>query len=573
MDGVQLLFKLEKVNYSNYIYRSFNDINEMNKSADGDMDMYYRDITRSIRTKKGVFKLDKLTNTEEDFVNNFTNILSTIRKDMCTLVIEQKDKNISIKLYEYSKSRGRGSKYFKVRRTLQHITFNFKTKRFYGGIINRKNKKLINSRINYNLTSISQSSFKHKILGFIRNIYEPDNSGFGDRTTTKYSEIFNIFFEVIAQKNGFILDKSLSPDKNLFLLYLKLNNIKYPDSFFNYVNLYFKKSDLKPFKMNLVNYVMSLYDLKGDNIRKILNSVNNFIIYDVVTLYRVLGVDYFNKITNLSIFASIEQPSYWMEYYSAFNRINGLELTNIERGRLVNIINEFTYSEQLTTIFDHIDFKQQLKKYEVNVKVKSKNYHDFVVEHEEWSKLLISYRSGTIVRFYGDDSHLIEEPIKLGDDIFYPKLLTNSSDYEEESRNQRNCVRTYSEKPYCMIISLRKGDMLSEQRLTIEYQFRRNEIVRVQTKERFNMEVKNEWLEVIEILDSMVSEYYKQDVINLPKITKTFGSGVTFVASAVFYNEDDDDEFTIRRILPVWDRNIGDEVSRYDYIYDIDELP
>ena len=37
--------------------------------------------------------------------------------------------------------------------------------------------------------------------------------------------------------------------------------------------------------------------------------------------------------------------------------------------------------------------------------------------------------------------------------------------------------------------------------------------------------------------------------------------------------EDDDDEFTIRRILPVWDRNIGDEVSRYDYIYDIDELP
>ena len=124
-----------------------------------------------------------------------------------------------------------------------------------------------------------------------------------------------------------------------------------------------------------------------------------------------------------------------------------------------------------------------------------------------------------------------------------------------------------------MIISLRKGDMLSEQRLTIEYQFRRNEIVRVQTKERFNMEVKNEWLVVIEILDSMVSEYYKQDVINLPKITKTFGSGVTFVASAVFYNEDDDDEFTIRRILPVWDRNIGDEVSRYDYIYDIDELP
>jgi hypothetical protein len=172
---------------------------------------------------------------------------------------------------------------------------------------------------------------------------------------------------------------------------------------------------------------MSLYDLKGDNIRKILNSVNNFIIYDVVMLYRVLGVDYFNKITNLSIFASREQPSYWMEYHSSFNRINGLELTNIEKGRLVNIINEFTYSEQLTTIFDHIDFKQQLKKYEVNVKVKSKNYHDFVVEHEEWSKLLISYRSGTIVRFYGDDSHLIEEPIKLGDDIFYPKLLTNSS--------------------------------------------------------------------------------------------------------------------------------------------------
>ena len=44
---------------------------------------------------------------------------------------------------------------------------------------------------------------------------------------------------------------------------------------------------------------------------------------------------------------------------------------------------------------------------------------------------------------------------------------------------QKNCVRSYVHKPDCLIISLRKNNPTSEERLTIEYQFRKNEILNV----------------------------------------------------------------------------------------------
>ena len=59
-------------------------------------------------------------------------------------------------------------------------------------------------------------------------------------------------------------------------------------------------------------------------------------------------------------------------------------------------------------------------------------------------------------------------------ETYYPVLLRKSMDYEKESQHQRNCVRSYSERPDCLIFSIRKGSIDGDERITVEYQYIKN---------------------------------------------------------------------------------------------------
>jgi hypothetical protein len=64
---------------------------------------------------------------------------------------------------------------------------------------------------------------------------------------------------------------------------------------------------------------------------------------------------------------------------------------------------------------------------------------------------------------------VINEPMTVGMDTYYPVLLTNSSVYNQESQLQSNCVKGYIGKTGSIIVSLRKGSIDSDIRGTIEY--------------------------------------------------------------------------------------------------------
>jgi hypothetical protein len=152
--------------------------------------------------------------------------------------------------------------------------------------------------------------------------------------------------------------------------------------------------------------------------------------------------------------------------------------------------------------------------------------------------------------------------------MFFPVLLKGTVDYEKESTLQKNCVRTYVQKPDCLIISLRKNNPNSDERLTIEYQFRKNEILNVQTRARFNRIAEEEWSRAIFILNETIKKLYKDKVIELPKMTKTYRNGRKIETNAIF-----PDEEKMVYLTPEWDNPIVYSETTNYLFDDFDYLP
>ena len=85
--------------------------------------------------------------------------------------------------------------------------------------------------------------------------------------------------------------------------------------------------------------------------------------------------------------------------------------------------------------------------------------------------LWISYKHGIIERNYPEMMVKELQEIIMGPHMdYYPVLLRDSDDYNEESGHQKNCVRTYVERPDCFIISIREGSRNGKERATVEFQ-------------------------------------------------------------------------------------------------------
>jgi hypothetical protein len=424
---------------------------------------------------------------------------------------------------------------------------------FYAGEISSKKKKVTKKVQKFDVKNLKDGT-NGLFYSFYNSLDEKSNN------------TLNIFYDVICDKLNFNIDKSLPLEAKHFLIYLKIKKIKYPDTFANFINLYFKLSDLKKHKNNLVNYVMDFLDVKGNNARKILNTQLNIDTRIFSSFYHLLGVDYFNKIKNTQIFSLGSNGTY--NTYWSKEIFDTQDITNSEKSNIVSIIEKCTYWEQLQTILEHIEFKNKLAKHGEIVKIKAKNLDDFNSEHEEWSKLVASYKTGIIERYYGEKQNEIEKTIICDKDMFFPVLLKGTVDYEKESTLQKNCVRTYVQKPDCLIISLRKNNPDSDERLTIEYQFRKNEILNVQTRARFNKMADEEWSRALSILNDTVKKLYKDKVIELPKMTKTYRNGRKIETKAIF-----PDEEKMVYLTPEWDNPIVYSETTNYLFDDFDYLP
>jgi hypothetical protein len=293
----------------------------------------------------------------------------------------------------------------------------------------------------------------------------------------------------------------------------------------------------------------------------------------ILWLYRFFGQDLFNKIKE-DVFLTLEMYSVYdpvADNAIFYENIDSL-ITKKEKENILNILNETKSKNFLGTLKDHLRFKDRLLKYGEEVKIVAKNLEEFNQEHVEWSTLIESYSNGHVTRFYGEDSGLVEDPIYTSDETYFPILLKTTEDYQGESAHQHNCVRTYSEKAHCFIVSLRKGSKDGSDRATIEYQFTQTGLKRVQTLGKFNKILTDEWVEPVDDLDKRLDYFFKKGFIKLPVMIKKYKNGRINKMFSKF-KEYDETKHPFYDMYPRWVNEVNDEINvSFNFNYDYDEL-
>ena len=515
---------------------------------------------------KPYFKVkdSRILENEEELKKYYGDVTKKVNTERITLVVEDSDKSVSFKCYVNSTGRGVGKRHFGRQNRLMYITFNKKYKNFYSGEKVRKGyKKNILNKIRTN-DFIGMNGIISSIPHLIREIEVESDINYNTSGSYKVIEdSLQIFFKRVYGTDSLNFD--MYKFKNLiYKTYFDLNGYKLPDEYGKFIDIPIPKSVLRK-ENNLVNAFMTMYELKGSKVRRLLNSEARVKLNDLYRLYNLLGLDYFNQIRD-DFFTQKNEGLYGYEstMYSTYMDLNYPDLLKSEKKKLVKVINsvDISSTHMLSLVDDHLRFKKKLTDYGEDVKIKAESYKEFSREHEEWSTLIDSYRKGNIVREYSVDMEKEIQEVIIGPHIdYYPVLLCTTDEYVEESQHQKNCVRTYTEHANCFIVSIREGGKNGKERATIEYRYSYGEgIKRHQSLGRHNARLSSNWNYVLESLDERVNRLSDSNVIVLPKIKKTFPNGHTIGSEARWVDDENKYPNQNRRKLLKW----GDDYSISD---------
>jgi len=97
--------------------------------------------SRRYNNKKLLFRAETELNDEESYVKNFANPMASVSYHLMSFYIERTGDKLSIKIYDKTKTRLRGTSYFKQRNHMWFYTVNVVTGDFYAGkLLNYQNK-------------------------------------------------------------------------------------------------------------------------------------------------------------------------------------------------------------------------------------------------------------------------------------------------------------------------------------------------------------------------------------------------------------------------------------------------
>lgn len=478
-----------------------------------------------------IYNLEKTFSDEETFVKNFANPLFGVLRESCLIVVEEKGQNISLKCFYGTKLRRVGKTWFKESKNMEFLTVNKISGDVYSGSLLNYNKKRICTkklRRNY-FPSFPLTSLLTKIKNLL-SYHSHNNSEI-------ISDVVNKFLQRFSDSSF-----QLNMNDRLFKFYLDKKGFKYPNNFPVYATHIWGKEFRKILKKNdyrLVDSFMIHNKLKGKKLKKYLHLVDSLNLQFYNSAVSVFGEDWINQDENLL--------SALLNYKEGFTYLqNPVEMTKGELKKVFSCfklcvqnlnINYFTFS-------DHISLYNQLKNYEGELSPKwmsdGIDYKKFHSEHLDWTERLQHYRLGIYNRIFPQyflDS--IEKEI-YG---YFPKILCSSKDYNDESLIQSNCVKGYIGRVSSFIISLRKGNIESSERATLEYRihYLKNSeqlhVDRVQSLGKFNTHLDDSWSNVLFKLDEIVLSCVKDKRFELSKIEKICQNGTRFFSESHF-NDD-----------------------------------
>ena len=471
---------------------------------------------------------------EESFKKYIKDPLYSVNQKTLTVVVEQKGEKISIKLFHKIFSRKVGKSYFISKKNMRFITVNSKTGNIYfGELYNYQNKRNFQKKIRCN-SYITESLNTFRVC-LKNNISEFNVDDCGDLTI----ELLRIFTNLVDGGN-----ENLSISTRLFKYYLLKKNIKYPNNYPIYstsIDGNFRKI-LKKVDNKIVDAFMIKNEIQGKKIKKILHTVQGLNVSNYKIGLKLFGSDWLNQDEQLlrNIFNNK------IEFALSDNLIDDFIkfASPKEMKKVFLLYKSFNNDNEIDgwTFRDHFDFYVQLKRFgDTEVEWKSISYSDFFrQEHLDWTDKLSFYKKGEYQRIYPKKFIQEIKNFEYQNEEYFPKLLTDTKEYNAESTIQSNCVRGYIGRASSVIISLRKNSDISEDRLTIEYRinYLKNSnlinLERVQTKAKYNSNPDESWSTPLRILDSQISSICQKKKFEPYVLKKRCANGIELESNTHF---------------------------------------
>lgn len=475
-----------------------------------------------------IFLESNIYYSENQYLENYGNLLSTVRKDYFMIVVEKSEKKVSIKIFTGYRIRRRGMRWFKVSKNVEYLTFNFDTGDYYYGLILGYQKKKNNKRVlRKNCHSMNPLNLMtHKIRQILKT----------SRRLVEYDSLLDSAIESFVGQLSQLNQLGNNNDNILLKSFLDKKNIKYPNNFDLFYNDYDNVVPHKIIKKNnnkVVDAFMDYNQLKGNNIKKALHVCDNINLNLLKFSYRVFGNENINK--DFDLILKILNYKQFFNFPIYYLNIDYITFSKKELTRIMSFFKNEVLEERIDiyTFVDHIGMYIRLKDYgEESLRWKSLDQGDFREEHLDWTDKLDYYTRGKYYRLYPEFlSELVSIKISDNGDMYFPKLLDFSDDYNRESLIQSNCVKTYIGRPESIIISVRKGSVESEDRATVQYIIEydnKSKTIRCrrgQSLGRYNKTLSSEWNQVLSKLDDRLSLFVKEPLFDTVKIKKVCSNG------------------------------------------------
>ena len=527
----EVLFKKEYSKYETVEHEPYSPFPYFRKKIKDEI-LGFDSEVGPVPTKKHPLFIHKKTNdTEEEFVARFADQMYSVHRMHSTVVVERDGDKVAIKLFFGYKHRRPGVVWFRQSKNVQFISVNTKTGDVYvGGIDNYHLKTKARKRIRRNYFFGEPLMMLSSLIRSRVRIHNEE--------VEIANDAISAFINAIDPNEGF---GDLTWNQRLFKFYLTKRGVKFPNNFHIYTSAWFGPEIKKSLKKNgnrMVDAIMDLNKFSGKKIKKALHTCDDLNLRMYEYGRNMFGDDWMNQDEEL-ILKCLNSDILYNPAHEEFLEF----VTTEELKRVFKLFKQVIINGTLdgSTFFDHIRFYTDLKLYEPNIKwmASDDNRSDFRHEHLDWSDKLQSYRQGTYYRKYPDYTYtMISKPITSGDEVYYPVVLDNSSNYNEESAVQSNCVKTYVGKAGSIIVSLRKGGVNSEERATIEYNMTKSlmneniHINRTQSLGRFNKGLSEIWNEVLLKLDERMLYYIHEKEFDTVKIKKVLKSGLELESSS-----------------------------------------
>jgi len=501
------LFKL--INEKHYVgyYLPYNSVGEVADSIleepFGLKNNYH--AKQSFDGKHYVYTFDKSVNGDkEEFEKNYGNPLCEVTVHRSTLVVEENEDKICLKVFYCGKHRKVGEVFFRKSTKLSYITFNKKTNIFTVGRnteYHKKRGKGKSSVVRRNSFPISLTTDGY--YSFMNGLDDPKTYGL---------EVINGINTFLSKIGAETISEYKKLPMSLFGCLLDKQGVKKPDNWRGYYEIYPKptKKDYKKNGFKMVDTYMKLHDISSEKIKKVLHKIQTPCFKSIKNLISIFGKDFILQRPEEElgiIFNTTGDETPFQPIDHHFENFGKRDMSNCYQ---IYLLTKTDPNLSVHTFNDHVRFFDVLSRYEP-VKWMSKTLKEFNAEHTIWSDKVGFYTTGRYSRQYSNEFvERVSKPIITSDrTVFNLLVLQSSEEYINESVHQSNCVRTYQNRPSSLIISLRKED---GERASIEYRpsiskFGMNDnqpvhFKQVQALGRFNGLLDDTWDDAISILDN-----------------------------------------------------------------------